>query len=160
MVNVVAYANATSSHERCCYCQKFWASRTARQGVVMRVGITQSFLTALSLFGVLALPSAASAYDEGYYGNRGGVQQGFYNSPYTNREHLRLQRPLRRNYRNYYDRYSYNNGHFGNRWYGERRHYGNRYDQGKNCRLSRRSYGNDTRYRPRYYGNDYYGYAR
>ena len=128
----------------------------------MRVGITQSFLAALSLFGVLALPSAASAHDEdeGYYGNRRGMQRGYYNSPYTNREHFQLQRSLRRNSRNYYDRYSYNNGHFRNRWYGGRRHYGNKYDQGKNCKLPRRSYGNDSRYRSRYYGNDYYGYAR
>jgi hypothetical protein len=126
----------------------------------MQTRITQSFLAVLSLIGVLTLPSAASAHDEGYSNNRGGVQQEFHNSPYTNREHIQLQRSLRRNSRNYYDRYSYNNGHFGNRWYGGRRHYGNKYDQGKKCRLSRRSYGNDSQHRPRYYGNDYYGYAR
>jgi len=128
----------------------------------MRVGITQSFLAALSLFGVLALPSAASAHDEdeGYYGNRRGLQRGYYNSPYTNREHLRLQRSLKRNYRNHYDWYSYNNDRLGYRWYGGRRHYGNRYDQGKNCRLPLWSYGSGSQRGPRYYGNDYYGYAR
>ena len=126
----------------------------------MQTRITQSFLAVLSLIGVLTFPSAASAHDEGYSNNRGGVQQEFHNSPYTNRERLQLQRSLKRHSRNYYDRYSYNDGHFGSRWYGGRRHYGNRYDQGKNCRLPRRSYESGNQYGPRYYGNDYYGYAQ
>ncbi len=126
----------------------------------MQAKITQSFLAALSLIGVLALPSAASAYDKDYYDNRREVQQEFHHSPYTNSEHLRLQHSLRRNYQDHYDRYSYNDDHSGNRWYGGQRQYGNRYSRGDGCKWPRRSYGNGRQYRPHYYGNDYYGYAR
>jgi hypothetical protein len=126
----------------------------------MQARITKSFLAALSLLGVLTLPSIASAHDEDYDGNRRVMQQEFDNSPYTNREHLQLRRFLSRNYQDHYHRYSYNDDHSGNRWYNERQRYGKKYSQGKSCQFPRQTYGNDRQYRPRYYGNDYYGNAR
>jgi len=124
-------------------------------------GITQLFLAAISLVGVLMLPSTVSAHDEDDNDNRRLVaKQEFYKSSYINREHLQLQRSLRRNYQDQQNRYSYNDDHPGNRWYNEHERYGKKYYQSKSCQLPRRTYGNGRRYHPRYYGNDYYGYTR
>ena len=118
----------------------------------MQARITQSFLAALSLIGVLTLPSAASAHDdEGYYDNRKEVHREYRQPSYADREDLHLYGRSSDAYRDYYSR---------DRWYGGQRRYGNRYSRGDGCKWTRRSYEMGRQYHPRYYGSDYYGYVR
>ncbi|MBM4258125.1 MAG: hypothetical protein FJ147_19810 [Deltaproteobacteria bacterium] len=127
----------------------------------MQARMTKSFLAALSLFGVLSLPAAASAHsDEDYYGNRRNEQRELYNAPHRHREHLQLHRTLKRNYQDHYNRYSYKDEHTGRWRHDGHWHDGNTPYPGKSCQLPRPTSENNRQYRPRYYGNDYYGYAR
>lgn len=128
----------------------------------MQAKIPKLFLVALSLFGVLSLPLDTSAHEDNY-NNRRSEQREFYNSPYRDREqreHLQLQRALRRDYQDHHNRRFYNDDDTGNGWYNEHWRYGNKSYQGGRCPLPHQAYGNGKQYHPRYYGNDDYGYVR
>ncbi len=127
----------------------------------MQAKITQSFLAALSLIGVLTLPSAASAHDDDDYDNRGAVHREHHQPSYADREDLYLRRFPRQNH-DHDSRWgdTYHKSYSRNPWYGGPPQYDNRYSRGDGCKWPRRAQKNERQYRPHYYGNDYYGYAR
>jgi hypothetical protein len=127
----------------------------------MQAKITQSFLAALSLIGVLTLPSPASAHDDDYSDNRGAVRREHGQLSYADREDLYLRRFPRQNPHRHgrWDN-TYHKSYSGNPWYGGPPEYDNKHSRGDGCKWPRRAHENERQYRPRYYGNDDYGYAR